>query len=131
MAINLKCTAFIYSGFRTITSLSRTVANPIQSVQPFSEIPKVSYYEIHSRLQKDYKIRKPKRHVVMKEYFNKLNTSIFRVKIPFLGNVVIFEDPNDAKTMFDNDGKYPVEFGFNFFVNYRHHRTDLFPKETG
>jgi len=131
MAIHFKSKAFSYNGFRTITSLTSTVANSIQSVQPFSEIPKVSYYEIHKRLQKDYKIQMPKRHVAMKEYFDKLNTSLFLVKVPFVGNIVIFQDPNDAKTMFENDGKYPIEFGFNFFVNYRQHRKDLFPKETG
>ena len=45
---------------------------------------------------------------------------------------VFLEHPEDVKTLLNNDGKNPIEPGFDFFVEYRQNlRKDLFPDTAG
>ena len=102
-----------------------------ENARPFTDIPKIPFLEVALRMRKENASGKLRTQVVFGEYFKKFNSSIVRFKVPFLGHQLVFEDPEAAKAMLINDGKNPIEPGFDFFVNYRHHRKDLFPKDTG
>ena len=39
-----------------------------------------------------------------------------------MGWQVFITEPEDVQTMFANDGKHPIEPGFDFFVQYRHYK---------
>ncbi len=49
-------------------------------------------------------------------------SQIFFYMFPGMGWQVFITEPQDVQTMLANEGKHPVEPGFDFFVNYRHYK---------
>ena len=113
------------------THWSDTEDIAFENACPFSEVPRIPFLEIFLRMRKEHSTGAPKVHHLFGEYFKKFDSNIVMFKLPFIGYQLMLQDPEDAKALLLNDGKNPIEPGFDFFVKYRHHRKDLFPKDTG
>jgi len=109
--------------------LSEPIKTQNGFAKPFKDIPGPSFYGMMWKFLKDPS-QKKQINIVFKEYFD-IYGPIFSLHIPGLGSRPVIKNPEDAKTLLANDGKNPIEAGFDFWVYYRNQlKKDLYP-ETG
>eukprot|EP00088_Acartia_fossae_P028188 TRINITY_DN28986_c0_g1_i6.p1 TRINITY_DN28986_c0_g1~~TRINITY_DN28986_c0_g1_i6.p1 ORF type:complete len:535 (-),score=114.95 TRINITY_DN28986_c0_g1_i6:246-1823(-) len=98
---------------------------------PYKDIPKIGFWNLMKRMDEQRKDKKPRYHKLFADLFKEFNYPIMRLSVPFVGDQVVVARPEDVQTLLVNDGKHPVEPGFDFIVMYRNHRKDLFTQSTG
>jgi len=102
-----------------------------KNAKPFKQIPHLGFFEMNKMMTKMRESGKPRYHELFGHFFKDRNTPILKTWIPFLGYQIFIHEPEDVQTLFANDGKNPVEPGFDFFVNYRNYKKDLFTGDKG
>lgn len=101
-----------------------------ESAKPYNSIPKEPFWKFMYALMVDPK-KKLQIDKLVKEWFEKYGP-IVRLNIPGLGERVFLKEPSQVQTLHLNDGKNPIEPGFDHFVYYRNKmRKDLFPQTAG
>jgi len=109
---------------------SETMKTYYTTAKAYKDIPGPSFFGMTWMFIKDPS-KRLKIDSLFKGYFD-MYGPIFGFNIPGLGNRVFIQNPEDAKTLLANDGKNPIEAGFDFWVYYRNQlKKDLYPETTG
>jgi len=101
----------------------------LENAKPFKDVPKIPMLDLMKKMDEMRKAGKPRYYKLFKEYM--ADENITRFWFPGMGWQVFITEPQDVQTMLANEGKHPVEPGFDFFVNYRHYKKNMFPGSTG
>jgi len=109
---------------------NKTQSIEFESAKPFKDIQGPSFIGMTWKMMKDPSL-KLKFDILFKDYFDTYGP-IFAFSIPGLGTRPFIKDPEDVKVLLANDGKNPIESGFDFWVYYRSKlKKDLYPETCG
>jgi len=114
----------------SITVQNEPFETEFSSAKPFRDIPGPSFLSMIWQFTKKPEL-KLKIQILFKQYFETYGP-IFNIYIPGLGDRIFIQNPEDAQTLLKNDGNYPIEAAFDFWVYYRNNlKKDMYPESGG
>jgi len=97
-----------------------------EDAKPANSIPTEGFHKVLYMMLKNPEYQM-KNHL-MEKFLAEKHGDIFKLKVLGIPDAIFIRNPEDIRTLMYNDGKNPIEPGFDFFVKYRQElRKDLYP----